>query len=273
MGRQDTNITGPDRQTGEMTFWGHLEVLRWGIIRVAAALAVCMALCFIAMPHIFDSLILGPASSDFFTYKWLSWMRGGSLLPDFSGDFSVEIININVATQFTTHISTSFWLATIIVFPYIIYELWRFISPALYPKEKKSVGKAFLAGTLMFYIGCAVGYCLVFPFIFRFLTGYSISPEIANRITLNSYMSNFIGMIFMMGAVFELPLLAKLLSSLGVIDKAFLKKYRRHAIMILLVLAAVITPTGDPFSLAIVFLPLYLLYELSICIVRDKTTE
>ena len=80
MGRQDTNITGPDRQTGEMTFWGHLDVLRWGIIRVAAALAVCMALCFIAMPHIFDSLILGPASSDFFTYKWLSWMRGGSLL-------------------------------------------------------------------------------------------------------------------------------------------------------------------------------------------------
>ena len=261
--------SGESQGNGEMTFWGHLEVLRWSIMRVGIALVVCMIGCFVAMPHIFDSFILGPASSDFFLYKWLSGLHGtGGIFPDFSRDFSVDIININVASQFTTHISTSFWLALVIVFPYLIYEIWKFISPALFPDERKNVRLAFFFGTFMFYLGCAVGYGVVFPFTFRFLTEYQVSTEIVNQISLNSYMGNFLMMVFVMGLVFEIPLLAWVLSAIGVVNKNFLKKYRRHAVVVLLILAAVITPTGDPFTLMVVFLPLYLLYELSIKVVR-----
>ena len=261
--------SGESQGNDEMTFWGHLEVLRWAIMRVGIALVVCMIGCFVAMPHIFDSFILGPASSDFFLYKWLSGLHGtGGIFPDFSRDFSVDIININVASQFTTHISTSFWLALVIVFPYLIYEIWKFISPALFPDERKNVRLAFFFGTFMFYLGCAVGYGVVFPFTFRFLTEYQVSTEIVNQISLNSYMGNFLMMVFVMGLVFEIPLLAWVLSAIGVVNKDFLKKYRRHAVVVLLILAAVITPTGDPFTLMVVFLPLYLLYELSIKVVR-----
>lgn len=266
-------MNGEIQKTEEngMTFWGHLEVLRWSIIRVVSVLAVCMAGCLIAMPYIFDTVILGPASSGFFLYRWLSHLNGGGIFPDFSKDFTVDIININVAAQFTTHISTSFWLSVVITFPYLIYEAWKFISPALYPQEKKNVRFAFWAGTGMFYLGCAAGYCIVFPFIFRFLTEYQVSTEIVNQISLNSYMGNFITMIFIMGIVFELPMLAKVLSALGLVDRQFLKKYRRHAVVVLMVLAAVITPTGDPFTLMVVFVPLYLLYELSILMVKGPS--
>jgi len=261
--------SGESQGNDEMTFWGHLEVLRWSIMRVGIALVVCMIGCFVAMPHIFDSFILGPTSSDFFLYKWLSGLHGArGIFPDFSRDFSVDIININVASQFTTHISTSFWLALVIVFPYLIYEIWKFISPALFQDEKKNVRIAFFFGTFMFYLGCAVGYGVVFPFTFRFLTEYQVSTEIVNQISLNSYMGNFLMMVFVMGLVFEIPLLAWVLSAIGVVNKDFLKKYRRHAVVVLLILAAVITPTGDPFTLMVVFLPLYLLYELSIKVVR-----
>ena len=261
--------SGESQGNDEMTFWGHLEVLRWSIMRVGIALVVCMIGCFVGMQYIFDSFILGPASSDFFLYKWLSGLHGtGGIFPDFSRDFSVDIININVASQFTTHISTSFWLALVIVFPYLIYEIWKFISPALFQDEKKNVRIAFFFGTFMFYLGCAVGYGVVFPFTFRFLTEYQVSTEIVNQISLNSYMGNFLMMVFVMGLVFEIPLLAWVLSAIGVVNKDFLKKYRRHAVVVLLILAAVITPTGDPFTLMVVFLPLYLLYELSIKVVR-----
>ncbi len=258
-----------------MTFWDHLEVLRWSLIRIAIALVVMVVACFIAMPHIFDDFILGPTSSDFFLYRWFSSLsRSIPFIPDFSDDgFSVDIININVTTQFMTHISTSFWLSLVLVFPYIVYELWLFVKPALFPKEKRSVGSAFLFGTLMFYLGCAVGYCLVFPFTFRFLAEYSLSDAVANQISLNSYMSNFLGMIFVMGLVFEMPPLAWVLSKLGILHREFLKKYRRHAVVLLMVAAAIITPSGDPFTLMLVFVPLYLLYELAVCIVKPSPSE
>ena len=180
-----------------------------------------------------------------------------------------EIININVASQFLTHISTSFWFALVLMFPYLIFEVWRFVQPALFENERRSVGLAFLGGTVMFFLGCAVGYCLVFPFTFRFLTEYQLSASIVNQISLNSYMGNFLMLVFVMGIVFELPLLAWLLSKLGLVNKTFFRTYRRHAVVILLVLSAVITPSGDPFTLMVVFLPLYLLYELGILIVRE----
>lgn len=254
----------------EMTFWGHLDVLRWALTRVAMVLLLGMIGCFCLLPHYFDSLILGPTTSHFFLYRWLSGLgSGGGFFPDFSNDrFAVEIINIQVASQFMTHLSTSFWLALVVVFPYLIFEVWHFIQPALFARERRQVGCAFLMGMVMFYLGCAVGYGLVFPFTFRFLAEYQLSETVVNQISLNSYMNNFLTIVFVMGVVFELPLLTMLLSRLGVVTRSFLRTYRRHAVVILLTLAAIITPTGDPFTLMVVFLPLYLLYELGICLAR-----
>ena len=258
-----------------MTFWDHLEVLRRALIRIVAALCVLTTASFAAMPYIFDSFVLGPASSDFFVYGWFASL-GKSLpfFPDFSDDgFHADIININVASQFMTHITASLWLAVVLLFPYIVYELWRFVEPALLKNERRAVGHAFLWGTLMFFAGCAVGYCLIFPFTFRFLAEYQVSSAVMNRISLTSYMNNFLGIIFVMGFVFEMPLLAWLLSKLGIIHREMLKQYRRHAVVVLLILAAVITPTGDPFTLLFVFLPLYLLYELAVRIVRPRPAQ
>lgn len=254
-----------------MTFWEHLEVLRWSIFRIAIAAVIAMVVIFIFMPSMFTGFVLGPTTSEFFLYKWLGSLGQLPFLPDFAaGDFKVDIISINVASQFMTHISTSFWFALVAIFPYIIYEIWKFIAPALYDNEKGSVRAAFLFGTVMFFIGCAISYSFIFPFTFRFLTEYEISAQISNQISLNSYMSTFLGMIFMLGLVFELPLLAWLLSKIGVLNREFLKRYRRHAVVILMILAALITPTGDPITLSLVFLPLYLLYEISIRVVKNS---
>jgi len=253
-----------------MTFWDHLEVLRWMFFRIAIALFIMIIGCFIAMPYIFDDFILGPTDSKFFIYRMLAGLGGhGGLTPDFSADFHVDIININVTSQFMTHITTSFWMSLVLVFPIIIYELWKFLKPALYDNEMSAVKGAFFFATLLFYVGCAVGYCVVFPMTFRFLSGYTIGNTITNQINLNSYMSMFLGMVFIMGIVFELPVLAWVLSRLGILKKSLLKDYRRYALVVMLVLAALITPSGDPFTLAIVFFPLYLLYELSILVVRE----
>ncbi len=254
----------------EMSFWDHLEELRGVLFRVGAVLLIAFIGVFIAMPHIFDRFILGPTSSDFFLYRLFS---GGALtfLPDF-GDtgFSVDIININVASQFMTHISTSFWIALVLTFPFLIYQIWRFIRPALFETEVRSVRAAFLLGTVMFYVGCFLSYCVIFPFTFRFLVEYQVSTTIVNQINLNSYISMFMSMILIMGLVFELPLLAWLLSKMGLIYKETLRGYRRYAIVVLLILAAFITPTGDPFTLTLVFLPLYFLYEFSILILNSQ---
>ena len=247
--------------SSEMSFWDHLDVLRSYIIRVLVVLAFVLAGGFFALPHIFDAFILGPSHADFFLYRWLGFAYGPSQ--------DVEIININVASQFLTHISTAFWLSVVLVFPFLMYELWAFVRPALYPEEIKGVRSAFAGGTVLFYIGCAVGYMVVFPIVFRFLAQYRIGAEVANQINLGSYMHLFLSMIFVMGLVFEMPMLAWLLSALGLINKGMLRSWRRYAIVVLLVLSAAITPTGDPFTLLVVFLPLYLLYEFSILIVKS----
>lgn len=255
-------------QEGAMSFWDHLEVLRWALFRSACVLAVIMVGTFIAMPHIFDRFILAPTNNDFFTYRWLNAIGQG--IVKLSPDFDVQIININVASQFMTHISTSISLAAVIAFPYFIWEIWKFIEPALFEDEIKHLRPAFLGGTLMFYLGCAIGYMLVFPFTFRFLVEYNLSPNITNQINLQSYIDNFTMLILVMGIVFEMPLLAWLLSLMGILKKSFLREYKRHAVVVLLISAAIITPSGDPFTLMLVFVPLYVLYELSILVVRDK---
>ena len=255
-------------QEGAMSFWDHLEVLRWALFRSACVLAVIMVGTFIAMPYIFDRFILAPTSNDFFTYRWLNAIGKGFV--KLSPDFDVQIININVASQFMTHISTSVSMAAVIAFPYFIWEIWKFIEPALFEDEVKHLRPAFLGGTLMFYIGCAIGYVLVFPFTFRFLVEYNLSPNITNQINLQSYIDNFTMLILVMGIVFEMPLLAWLLSLFGILRKSLLREYKRHAIVALLIAAAIITPSGDPFTLMLVFISLYVLYELSILVVKDK---
>ena len=258
-------------QEGAMSFWDHLEVLRWALFRIACVLAVIMVGTFIAMPYIFDRFILAPTSNDFFTYRWLNAIGKGFV--KLSPDFDVQIININVASQFMTHISTSVSMAAVIAFPYFIWEIWKFIEPALFEDEVKHLRPAFLGGTLMFYIGCAIGYVLVFPFTFRFLVEYNLSPNITNQINLQSYIDNFTMLILVMGIVFEMPLLAWLLSLFGILRKSLLREYKRHAIVALLIAAAIITPSGDPFTLMLVFIPLYVLYELSILVVKDKQRQ
>lgn len=273
--KEDIVVNDQPGDEAGLTFWGHLEVLRWALVRVAVVVLVAMIGWFVVMPDIFKPFVLGPTTSDFFLYRLLGSLGGWlPFLPDFSNDsYHVDIININVASQFMTHITTSFWFALVTAFPYLIYEIWKFISPALYDNEKGSIGVAFLFGTGMFYLGCAVGYTVIFPFTFRFLTEYQLSAEITNQISLNSYMGTFLMMVFIMGLVFEIPLLAWVMSKLGLIDQQFLIQYRRHAVAVMLILAAAITPTGDPFTLSIVFIPLYLLYELAIKIVRKREDD
>lgn len=261
----DSELEG---QEGAMSFWDHLEVLRWALFRSACVLAVIMVGTFIAMPYIFDRFILAPTNNDFFVYRWLNNIGRG--IVKLSPDFDVQIININVASQFMTHISTSISLAAVIAFPYFIWEIWKFIEPALFEDEIKHLRPAFLGGTIMFYFGCAIGYTLVFPFTFRFLVEYNLSPNITNQINLQSYIDNFTMLILVMGIVFEMPLLAWLLSLFGILRKSFLREYKRHAVVVLLISAAIITPSGDPFTLMLVFIPLYVLYELSILVVKDK---
>ena len=182
--------------------------------------------------------------------------------------FEVELINIKLASQFFIHMSTSFWLALGLTFPFVLYELWTFISPALYHNEKQGVKTAFFIGCFMFFLGVLVGYFVVFPVTLRFLADYHVSQMVPNQISLDSYMDTFFMLLLVMGLVFELPLMSWLLGSLGILHRSFFATYRRHAVVVLLVLAAFITPTGDPFTLMIVFLPIYFLYEASALLVK-----
>lgn len=254
-----------DTKKGQMTFWNHLEVLRWAFLRIAIAMLVFMITFFFFMPTLFDKFVLAPCRHDFILYQIICQISSKiDVLTNFcDSSFNVPLININLASQFLTHISTSFWFAFIITCPYVIYELWKFVSPALYKYEKRNAGFAFCFGSMMFFIGCAVGYLMVFPLTLRFLAEYQLSAEITNQISINSYMGNFFMLVSVMGLIFELPLISWLLSKMGLITKSFFKKYRRYAIVVLLILSAVITPSGDPFTLSVVFVPLFLLYEIS----------
>ncbi len=244
-------------------------------MRIAITIFSMAVLLFIFMPWIFDNVILAPTNGDFFLYRLFSGISGdGSLMPDFaSKNFHVELINIELASQFFIHMSTSCWMAVVLTFPIIIYFIWGFISPALYSNERRGIKRAFLFGNVMFYLGVTVGYSLVFPITMRFLADYQISTKVPNIISLSSYMDNFIVICLMMGIVFELPLLAWLLGKMGILTRNFFSQYRRHAIVALLILAAIVTPTGDPFTLAVVFFPIYCLWELSAYLVPTPTIE
>lgn len=254
----------------EMTFWDHLEELRWTIFRVVIALIVFTVAGFVIMPQLFDRVIMAPCNSDFFLYQYLCHIsRYIPFFPDFCDQtVHIDIINIRLTSQFFFHISTSFWLAVIATCPYLLFEVWRFIRPALYEHEQRNTRWVFLFGTVMFFVGCLIGYSIVFPMTLRFLYSYELSSLINNQLSLDSYMDTFLMMILVMGLVFEMPLLCLFLSKIGVLKRSFFRKYRRHAIVGLLILAAIITPTGDPFTLSVVFFPLYILYEFSAMLVK-----
>ena len=259
----------------ELTFWDHLDELRRVLFRVLGVWFVLAVGYFIAMPYLFDQVIMAPCRNDFVFYDLLR--RIGEVFhlegDFFTQDFHVKLININLAAPFLIHMSTAFWMSVVTAAPYLFYEVWRFVSPALYPHEMRGVRKAMLIGTVMFFIGVLLGYFMVYPLTLRFLSTYQLSSLIENQISLNSYIDNFMMLILCMGLAFELPLVTWLLSLLGIVHKRLLRKYRRHAAVLIVILAAVITPTGDPFTLAVVAIPLYLLYELSILMIKDKPME
>lgn len=251
-----------------MTFWEHLDELRKVLFRSAIVIVALMAGIFMAKDFVFDKVVFAPINSDFALYKLIDKvlvMMGMPTLPE----FNLSLINIDLSAQFFIHISTTFYFALVLSVPFIVYQLWKFVSPALYDNEKRAAKGAFAFAGILFLLGVLVGYYLIFPLTLRFLGTYQVSLEVANQISLQSYISMFTWLILIMGVVFEMPSLAVILSRIGILTKSFLKKYRRHAFIVMLVLAAFITPSGDPFTLMAVGLPLYGLYELSILVCRD----
>ncbi len=247
-----------------MTFWEHLSELRMVLWRMIAVVTALLLLFFFAMPYIFDAVVLAPCHGDFCTYRLLGKVPFVSIV---GADSNIQLINVELSSQLFTHLSTAFWMALIVAFPALMYQLWTFVAPGLYEKELKATRRAFVFGMLLFYVGLAVGYFILFPFSLQFLYTYAVSTEIHNSITLGSYMENFLMLIFMMGVVFELPLVLTLLSKLGIVNHTMLCRYRRHAIVLLLILSAIITPS-DVFSMILVFIPLYMLYELTIFTIK-----
>ncbi|MCI9285334.1 MAG: twin-arginine translocase subunit TatC [Muribaculaceae bacterium] len=252
----------------EMGFWDHVEALRGVLLRSAGVLVVLMAAYFAVMPRLFDSVILAPCRADFMLYGILDALGApsGEAMQD------INLVNINLTSQFLIHMSASFWLAVVTAFPIVIYLLWGFVSPGLYESEKRGAPVAFGAGVVMFFAGAATGYFLVFPLTLRFLADYRLSDLIPNYISIDSYMDTFLMLVFVMGLVFELPVVTWLLGKAGIMDRTLFDRYRRHAIVGLLVLSAVVTPTGDPFTLSVVFVPLYLLWEVSAFTVPKPVT-
>ena len=263
-GKSQTN------NAGEMPFWEHLDALRKVIIQGLLLVTAVGTGCFAAMPWLMDRVILAPCSSDFVLYRWLA-SAGSRFMPDFAlTSFELHLINLNLSTQFFLHFSLSLWLAVILSFPCLLYLIWTFVRPALLPSEKRGARTAYLLGTVMFYIGVAVGYLLVFPLTLRFLATYNLTESVTNTLSLDSYMDNFLTLILTMGIVFELPLVTWMLCRLSIIHRSLFAKFRRHAAVVLLVLSAVVTPTGDPFTLMVVFLPIYMLWEFSALLVPKQ---
>ena len=242
-----------------MSFWDHLEVLRGTLFRSILAILI-FTVVFLSIKGPLVKMGLWPTSEDFILYKMLH-------LP-----FKMELINIDVSAQFFVHLKVSVLAAVVIAFPYIIWEIWRFVSPALYDNEKKAVGKAFGMSSGLFYIGSAIGYFVVLPVCLMFFMNYTVSDDVANTISLNSYISLFVSMVFLIGLIFEFPTVVVVLSSLGILTKDHLRKYRKHAFVVILILAAFITPS-DPVSMFVLAVPLYALYEFSILMCKKGVPE
>lgn len=238
------------------TFWDHLDELRSRLFKIVLVFVVAVVTVFLLKDLLF-AVVLAPSNGHFISYRLLG-------IPP----FSIHLINTGLTEQFMVHMRTAMFVGLLAASPYIIYELFRFVSPGLYANERRYalwlVGSAYA----MFMIGLLLNYYLVFPLTVRFLGTYQVSADVSNMLTLQSYIDTLIGMSFMMGVLFELPVLCWLLSRFGIINAAMMSQYRRHAIVAILILAAIVTPTTDVFTLFVVSLPIWMLYELSILIVK-----
>jgi sec-independent protein translocase protein TatC len=252
---------------GEMSFLDHLEALRWHIIRSAAAVLIMAIIAFIFSQYIFDYIIIAPKNPDFITYRILC-----KLTTLFTGDDSlcikeipITLINIDMAGQFSTDVIVSFFSGLILSLPYVVWEIWRFIKPALHEQERKNTkGFVFYVSSL-FLTGILFGYYLILPLSINFLGNYKVSSEVYNQISLGSYISTTITLCMASGIVFQLPILVYILSRLGLVTPEFMRKYRKHSIIVILFISAVITPP-DITSQILVAIPIVILYEISIFI-------
>lgn len=238
------------------TFWEHLDVLRGVLLRSLAVVALLAVVAFCFKETLF-AVVLAPRSSDFITFRLLG-----------TEPFAVSLMNTGLTEQFMIHMKVAAYAGLLFASPYIIYELFRFVSPALYRVERKRTVQVVGASVTMFLLGTLVNYFLIFPLTVRFLGTYQVSADVTNMLTLQSYMDTLIGMSLVMGVVFELPVVSWMLSRFGILDGKVMRQYRRHAVVAILAVSAIITPTADAFTMLIVALPIWLLYEVSILIVR-----
>ena len=244
-----------------LTFWDHLDELRSSLLRMLCAVVLFGIIAFCLKDELF-AIVLAPRSSDFITYRLLG-----------AEAFNIHLMNTGLTEQFMVHMRTAIYAGLLVASPYILYELFRFVSPGLYQNERRYAVWIVGAAYVMFLVGTLVNYFVVFPFTVRFLGTYQVSPDVANMLTLQSYTDTLLGMSLVMGVVFELPVVCALMGRMGLINNRMMSQYRRHAIVAILIVSAIITPTTDAFTLFIVALPIYLLYELSILIVRIITKQ
>ena len=241
-----------------MTFWDHLDELRSVIIRILVITVVAAAVAFCLKEELF-AVVLAPRTSEFITYRLMG-----------VEPFSIHLMNTGLTEQFMVHLKTAMYAGILVSSPYIIWQLFRFISPALYDNERRYATLLCTSGYLMFMLGTALNYFLIFPLTVKFLGTYQVSPDVANMLTLQSYMDTLLMMSLVMGIVFELPVVSWLLGKMGLVNASMMRMWRKHAIVAILIVSAIITPTTDAFTLFIVALPIWLLYEVSIFIVRKE---
>ncbi len=259
----------PKKNPNEMTFFEHIEALRWHLFRAALSVLVVSVAVFSAKSFVFQYVILGPVSPDFVTYKLFC-----SISPKFCFyPESLHIITRDIQEQFISHIKVSLWLGFIVAFPYVFYEFWKFIKPGLYKKEIKAARGMVFICSFLFLLGVSFGYFLISPVAITFLSSYSVSPDVDNTTTLAALVNNMTMFTLPTGLIFEMPVVMYFLAKIGIVSSAFLAKYRRHSVVFITILAALITPTADAFTLLMVGIPLYALYEVSIIVTRRIDRE
>jgi sec-independent protein translocase protein TatC len=265
-----------EKTKGEMTFLEHLEELRWHIIRSALAIVIFSIMAFVLKRVIFDYILLGPSNPDFWTNRMLCQLGNRMGIEGLCINLKPLVLqNTAVAGQFIAHIKISLVAGLVLGFPYMFYEFWRFIKPALYQNERKHASGAVFYITFLFFLGVIFGYFLITPFSINFLYNYQVSIIVKNIPTLASYNSLITSIVLASGILFELPVLVYFLSKVGLVTPAFLKRYRKHAVVVILLLAGIITPTPDMFTQLMVGVPMLLLYEIGIFLSRrvEKARE
>lgn len=257
----------------EMAFVDHIEELRWHIIRALAVVIIASIVVFFNIERVWDSIIMGPAHPDFISYRVLCKL-GQKIGTDVLclQDFNIEFQNTQLSGQFMMSFSTSFMVGFIVAFPYVFWEFWRFIKPALKPSELKYARGIVFWSSLLFFTGVLFAYYIVTPFTINFFATYQLSPLFKNIITISNYYDTMSDLILGMGVVFELPIVVFFLSRIGLLTPQLMRSKRRYAILIIFVLAAVITPP-DWFSIWLVAIPLLVLYEAGITISERANKE